>query len=118
MPEPLEQLRSHLQAVGLPDATAARLLEELEDHLEDLVDEAAAAGVGEDQQLEDACSRLGLETDLAAIAVAAYPLSGATIQGDTLLMSESGPRWAVAIVGSATITLFLLFALQLVLLTH
>jgi len=118
MPEPLGRLRARLAEAGLPDDASTRLIGELADHLEDLVAEAAAAGMPEDQRLDDAWARLGNQADLVTATLAAYSNCRPAPAADTILMSEVAPRWAMAILASASFTLLLLFTLQLALLAR
>lgn len=64
-----EQFKTRIARHGLPDDYVQRLMEELSDHWEDLMEESMST-------IENACARLGEPQDVAGAAVLAYRQRG------------------------------------------
>lgn len=113
MPDPrLDPLRREFLAAGVSPREVRRLIAELEDHFQDLQEEARDAGLVASDATRDALARLGPSALLVKSAVELG-------LGDPLI-EEVGPvrrtehlrRWCLAICGSALFTGALLFMLH------
>jgi len=107
----LRELEAALSAEGV--CNRERLIQELEDHLADLRTEAQAAGYSVDEAIDDAHRRLGTNANLLAAAVSACGTEIEYRDDILVLNTREWRRWSAAVCGGATLTLLMLFAMQL-----
>ena len=98
----LDDFERMYRRLGVSRRYARRALRELQDHYDDLLDEAIAAGLGEADAAEDARARLGNVNLIAEVTMTRENLI--TCQGPPLANGGGVLRWGVSACLGATIT--------------
>lgn len=110
--EALESLRRECLESGIAGDQVDRLIGELQDHYEDLLEEARLAGLAADTAREDALRRLGSTDQLLETALTLVPAEYFAAQNVLVDDRACIARWSAAIAGSALFTAALLFLMQ------